>query len=394
MGIPLNDPMLSLDPAPRAVPPRSEWVVRLVSIGFVVTVGYLLFETLSPFFSVLAWAAILSYALYPLHRRVVVITRGRRNLSALIMCLAVTIGLILPALYLSLLIGEEVARNYQHVVTLLERGQSFILHHPWKTHPLVESALDRLHAYERMTGTNLRAMVVGNLSAMGGWAVQQLTQVAANLLLGFVQLAFILVCSFYLFRDGETFVRWIRDALPFRPDRQEHVLKRFDEVMIASVYGNTLIALAEGLLGGLAFLLAGIPSPVLWGALMGLSAYIPLIGASTIWVPASAWLFYQGRYAPMATVIAAGLIIVYLDYIVRSVVVGDRSKLHPLLVLLSVLGGIKFFGLVGLVAGPLVVAFAKAVLDLYREARLSWHDDALSRVPPATPLEVPSEPFP
>jgi predicted PurR-regulated permease PerM len=357
-------------------------------------VGYLLLETLSPFLSVLAWAAILSYALYPIHQRVVVATRGRRTLSALVMCLAVTVGLILPALYLSLLIGEEVARNYQHVVALVERGQSFFMDHPWKTHPLVAGALDRLHGYERMTGTNLRSMLVANLTALGGWAVQQLTQVAANLLLGLVQLAFILVCSFYFFRDGETFVRWIRDALPFRPDRQEHVLQRFDEVMLASVYGNTLIALTEGLLGGLAFLMAGLPSPVLWGALMGLSAYIPLIGASMIWVPAAAYLFYQGQYAQMATVIAAGLMIVYLDYIVRSVIVGDRSKLHPLLVLLSVLGGIKFFGLVGLVAGPLVVAVAKAVLDLYREERLSWHDESLGRAQRRNPLEVPPQPVP
>jgi predicted PurR-regulated permease PerM len=346
--------------------PTGDLTLRLLTIATVAGVAYLFYETLSPFFSAIAWAAVLAYALYPVHRWLVRATRGRQTLSAACLCIAVLVGLILPTLYLALMIGEELAKTYRGLVELIEQGQGVMMGEGWRNYPLIAEAVERLREYQRLSGTNFRGLLAQNLTALGSWIVHQLTQVAANFLLGLLQLALVMIAAFYFFKDGERFVQWVQDTLPFSSDRQRIVIDRFDEVMTGAIYGNTAIAVLEGLVGGIAFSLAGLASPILWGSLMGLSAYIPLIGASVIWIPGVIYLFSQGAYMKMAIVISGGLIILYLDYIFRSVLVGDQSRLHPLLVLFGVLGGIKLFGVIGLVAGPLVIAMGRAVLEIYR----------------------------
>ncbi len=99
---------------------------------------------------------------------------------------------------------------------------------------------------------------------------------------------------------------------------------------------------------------------------MAVLAYLPLVGAALVWGPVAAYLFIQGNYVSAMILYVAGFVIAVLDYVVRTVVVGGASKLHTLSTFFAVLGGIQFFGLVGIVAGPLVVAVSFALLDSYR----------------------------
>jgi predicted PurR-regulated permease PerM len=152
------------------------------------------------------------------------------------------------------------------------------------------------------------------------------------------QLLMILLCAFYFFRDGEAIVAWLQTSLPIDPERQRLVTARLDEVVKGAMYGNTLIALVEGLIGGVGFWLAGLPSAVLWGTIMAVLAYLPLVGAGLIWMPVALYLLIQGAYAKAGILAVTGVVIFALDYLVRTIVVGGRSRLHTLLVFFSVLG--------------------------------------------------------
>jgi predicted PurR-regulated permease PerM len=337
---------------------------RLVRLALAVGVAYLLFQTFSPFFAAIAWAAVLSYALYPLHRHLVRATRGQKVFSALLMCSAVTVVVILPLLYLSALVGEELARTYKAAITLVSQGG--LLENIRRDYPFVSAVVDRLQEYERLTGTSLRAALTDSLQGMGKWLFEEATLVATNVLLGVFQTAVMLVCTFYFFLDGERVVRWIENALPLTHQQQRIVFQRFDEVVRASVEGSTIVAILEGLIGGLAFWIAGLSTPVLWGVIMGVLAYVPAAGASLVWVPGALYLWFIGAYGKMTVVCIAGGIIALLDHVLRTILVGNRSKLHPMLVFFSVLGGIRVFGILGIVAGPLVVAIGRAMLDIYR----------------------------
>lgn len=337
---------------------------RLARLALAAGIAYLLFLTFSPFFTAIAWAAVLSYALYPLHRRLVRATGGQKTLSALLMCIGVMLVVLLPLLYLSTVVGGELAKTYKFVATLVGEGGS--LEEGWRDAPMLGFVRDQLREYERLTGTDLRAVLADNLKDIGRWLLEEVTLVAKNIVVGLFQMALMLVSIFYFFRDGERVVGWVEAALPLTHHQQRMVFERFDEVVTASVEGSTAVAILEGAVGGLAFWVTDLPTPVLWGVIMGLLAYIPAVGASLVWMPAAAYLWFAGAYGKMAIMCVAGILITLIDQVLRTFLVGDRSKLHPMLVFFSVLGGIKVFGILGIVAGPLAVAIGRAMLDIYR----------------------------
>ncbi|MBM4124118.1 MAG: AI-2E family transporter [Nitrospira sp.] len=345
-----------------------ESTVRLIRLGFLIALGALFLAIFSPFFSIMAWAAILCYALYPLYRLLLRATGRRQTVSALLMCLVLMIGLILPLVSVSFLIGEETARTYTASANRVEQGATWedFLPGRWRDHPLISLTVERLNELERRTGTDLRSLMADNLTEMGKGLVEQLGNLATNVLIGGLKLLFIALCSFFFFRDGAALLAWVQDILPFSHERQHVALRRFDEVVTGSIYGNALVALLIGSVGGLAFFTVGFHSPFLWGAVIGMLAYLPIPGVSLVWLPGALYLFFEAAYLKTAILCGAGAAIIFLDYAVRNLLVAKRVQLHPLLVILSVLGGIKLFGLLGLVAGPLTVAMGRTVLDMYR----------------------------
>jgi predicted PurR-regulated permease PerM len=345
-----------------------EMAIRITRAAISLGILALLLAILHPFFAVIAWSAIICYALYPLHRRVVQAVGGYRPLSAAIMCLIITVGIILPITMLSILIGEEVTRTYVLVANSRAQEGSF-LHDGWQHVPLISTALDRLHAYERLTGKDLRSAFAENLNDIGKFVASKLMHLATNLLRGVVELGFILIVCYFFFRDGDALVSWLRELLPFSDERQTLILHRFDEVVTGSIYGNALVSVIVGLIGGLAFFAAGLHSPVLWGTVMGILAYLPIAGAPLVWVPGAIYLLFKSAYIQLGIVCLAGAVIFFLDHVIRNVFVANRVRLHPLLVLFSVFGGIHLFGFLGLVAGPLIVAVARVFLDVYRMER-------------------------
>ena len=355
---------------------REAWGARIVRLVLAGGLAGVIVVVFSPFLSPLLWAGVLCYALFPLYCRLVSATGGRRDLSALVMCLLLTIGVIAPLVSLSLLIAEDLTEAYRTLIASLREGDQPLLE-SWRQYPFLATLAEALQNMERLTGTDLRTNIAENLAEFGKLLVGQLTRIVTNVLYAAVQLGMILLCAFYFFRDGEDMIDWLRSHLPIASERQALLSKRFDEVVKGAVYGNTVIALMEGIIGGVAFWLIGLSSAVLWGAAMAILAYLPLVGAGIIWIPAAVYLFWQGAYVKVFILTTVGLVIAILDYLVRTILVGDRSHLHTLLVFFSVLGGLQFFGLIGIVAGPLVVTMGITLAESYRA-------EALPKTPPAS----------
>ena len=359
---------------------------KILGIALVLGISYLFFATLRPFFSALAWAGILAYGLYPLYRYLCRMLGGRRGLSALFMCVGLTVGLILPILSLSLLIGEEVIHTYKRLIVLIQERKTSS-GGGWQDFPLISTFLALLEKFEHLTGTNLWTVISDNLAQGSRFLVQQLSYFAGNVLVGLLQLGLILLSTFFLFRDGAFFVSWIQKTLPVPLARQQIMIHRFEEVVVGTIYGNSLVAVLEGLIGGCTFWGLGIPSPVLWGTVMGALAFLPLFGASLVWVPGVFYLLYLGAYGKMIALVLVGISIALMDYVVRTIVIGNKSKLHTLLVFLSVLGGLQVFGFVGIVAGPLVIAISIAILETYQSEK-TGQTDTLSPAPSPNTLGI------
>jgi predicted PurR-regulated permease PerM len=126
-----------------------------------------------------------------------------------------------------------------------------------------------------------------------------------------------------------------------------------------------VVAAAQGVAGGTAFALLGIPTPVLWGFVMAIVSFLPLIGPSVVWLPAAIYLFMNGMVMKGMALVVAGLAIAAIDYFLRPFIIGNRTQMPFLLIFFSVIGGIQFFGLIGFILGPLVLALFFSVLDVF-----------------------------
>jgi predicted PurR-regulated permease PerM len=191
-----------------------------------------------------------------------------------------------------------------------------------------------------------------------------------NLFNFFVDLFIVIFALFFMFRDGDEIVRGASHLVPFDEDIQEEMLRESRDLIFASVAVALVIAVLQGILGGLAFTVGGISSPLFWAVLIAFFSLVPVVGSALIWAPAALFLAFTGHWGrAIAVVVICGGVAGVADNIVRPLLLRNRTHLNELLLFLGVLGGLQTFGLLGLVIGPTIVAAAMGVFRVYAEHR-------------------------
>lgn len=329
----------------------------LLFYGAVILVFYLAYRVFEPFLVPLGWAAVLVVCVFPVHERF--LRRFGKTRAAGLSTLCVTLLLVGPAMALA----GGLVNQAGAAVRFLQGGGEWSMGIP----PGARQALEWLKAHG-MPGVETDPVALAR--AGGAWVAHLLAQEAGSALRDAASVAlkvFILLFAlFFLFRDGPSLVARAQHLLPFDAAHSGRILAQSRDLIFASVTASLLIGALQGLMGSLAFALVGLPSPVFWGALMGLLALLPLIGAWLVWGPAALWLAAGGQYGKAAlVVVACAGVAGTLEHFVRPMLLGGRARMNALLVLLSILGGISVFGFLGFVLGPIVVALASAILDAY-----------------------------
>lgn len=196
--------------------------------------------------------------------------------------------------------------------------------------------------------------------AVGG--AQYAGDVLPDLLIG---LAVMIVALYYFLADGPTMIKSLMQLSPLDDRYEEQLFNEFATVSRAVVVATLLSAVVQGVLAGIGYLFAGLGSVALLTMLTMLFSLVPFVGGTAVWVPCCLWLFLEGR-VPAAIVLAlyCGIIVSGSDNVIKPLVLQGQSNLHPLLALLSVLGGVKALGPIGVVVGPMVVAFLHALLKM------------------------------
>jgi predicted PurR-regulated permease PerM len=176
---------------------------------------------------------------------------------------------------------------------------------------------------------------------------------------------------FFLLRDGGALVHHLDRAIPLARDHREQLAAKFTTVIRATVKGNVVVALVQGVLGGLILWILGIQAPLLWGVLMALLSLLPAVGAAMVWVPIAVFLMLAGSAGKALVLVLFGVFVIGLvDNVLRPVLVGKDTQMPDYLVLVSTLGGIALFGINGFVIGPVIAALFIAVWDLFAASRV------------------------
>jgi len=326
---------------------------------------YLFLKIILPFVASLFWAVIFVVAFYPVNQVLKVLLRGKKGISAGICTLMVVLLIVIPLIYLTALLAKELTHAYQYFENLIESGAFENIMEKLERSKLVQRILQLFSNGNQPLNLEDALLLMGQ--KLSRFFASQTTLLLKKVSLGVIQFLVMIVAIFYLLRDGDILLEKLKEVLPLEKEEKEELLRRIHEMIIASLYGNVLVAMVQGGFGGIGFWIVGLPSPILWGSVMALFSLLPLVGAYLVWVPASLWLFFgQGELGKALFLAGWGVLVVsIIDNLLRPIFISERVKVHPLLLFFAILGGIKAFGILGVVAAPLIVAFSLAIFDFY-----------------------------
>jgi predicted PurR-regulated permease PerM len=325
----------------------------------------LLSKLFAPFFSIIVLSGVLTGMFYPLFRILDFGGRVRPGLASFITCLILFFILFVPiALFIGVLTQEafglyELARNAvrnDQIKALLQNSA------------VLERANEFLAPFNfQITGDQLQAVIAEVGKNVGLFLYEQARAIASNTLATLINLFLMLLVIFFLLIDGPRLVSFIVDLSPLPKDQEDQLIQKFNDMAGAILIGNGLGGLIQGISGGLLFWIAGLPSAFLWGVIMGLLAFLPIIGIGVVFIPTAIYLALKGRVG-----LAIFFFIYYLvlsvgtEYFFKPRLVGQRVQMHTLLVFFAIIGGLKVFGILGIVYGPLIATAFLTLADIYR----------------------------
>jgi predicted PurR-regulated permease PerM len=341
-------------------PTTNDRLTTVLSYGILLLLGYLVFRITAPFLLPLAWSAVLAIFFFPvflfLNKRVSVTT------AALLCTLGVTLVLIVPVLLVLVFAGREAVEITVRIRGLMNNGGDLL--------PASFADTIRHHLPQSLQHLDVMGPLQQGMEKIASYLAGSLASMLKNLFSFVVNLFILLFALFFVFRDGESILRVLRHLIPFEKSFQDEMIAESRDLIFASVAVALLIAAIQGVLGGTAFALTQLPAPVFMGVLIAFFSIVPVVGSALIWAPAALWLGLNGSWGKaILVVIICGGVAGLADNLVRPLLLRNRTRLNDLLLFISILGGLQVFGLLGLVAGPTIVAAALGVFRVYMEHR-------------------------
>lgn len=334
----------------------------LITVLIILSIlGYLNYQIFQPFLTAIAWAVVFCVVFYPIYVFVLryVKLKTIASLVTLLMILLVIIG---PFSYIAIAIIGEIKDFLGRTETGGAEGIKAIL-----SNERIMDIVNRIQPYIGLKGKSAEQIIIENANKVGNVMVDRLSTGFTNILSLTVNFVFMSFTIFFLLKDGPGFFQKIRSYIPFSEQQKDRLTAQVKDMIVSTIYGGVIVAIIQGILGGLAFAVLSIGSPVLWGSVMAIMSFVPLLGTSVVWAPASIILFLQGSYMKGIFLMLIGLLVISMvDNILKPLIIGGRTKMPTVIIFFSVLGGIKFFGLLGLVLGPLVFALFLSVLEIFR----------------------------
>ncbi len=325
---------------------------RIAIIIIVAVLLVLTFLILRPILISTIFALILSFIFYPLHKRIRSLVKSK-NLSALIICLILLAIIIVPLVFFMPLIVRQSVQIY----TFLQ-GEDFLTP--------AYALINKLFVSPDIS----KDLIVG-LNSFTAKLADSFLNKFQDIILGspaiLVHLLIILFVFFFGLRDGEEFVAYIQSLSPLSKESEKKVFQQFKDITYSVIYGNILVGIVHGLAAGFALFILGIPNAVILTLLAIFFSVIPLLGPWLVWVPVDIYLFSVGRTTEAVGLLIYGLVVIsWIDNIIRPLIVSRRTKINSAVILVSMIGGLFVFGVLGLVLGPLIISYLILIIETFR----------------------------
>lgn len=330
-----------------------------ISFFIVLTIGLLVFSffIFRPFLGVIFLGSVLTVTFYPLYKWFVSKFNGREKLASLVTVMTIVVCIVAPLVVLSGNLIKEAIELYNSM-TLNNGAEKMVS----EVNTLVNSFESLFFKSPVSSNFNLDVYTRDLL----GWIINHFDSVLAALLDGFFKFVLMLLSIYYLFINAEKIKTNIVKWSPLPDSYDEEVLSVLKLSVDSVLRGRLLISLAQGFFMGIGFLIFGIGSPVLWGFATAILSLIPILGTAIVTAPAVAYLFLSGHMGASLGMLLWGSVCVGLiDNLLYFFLFKNKNNIHPLIMLFSIVGGVEVMGMIGFLAGPIIVSAFFSLARIY-----------------------------
>ena len=345
---------------------------QVLSTAFLILCTLVLYQLamiFAPFFTPILWALILARLFYPLYQYLLHLFRGKATLSAFLSTLAVTFLAVLPVAYVAFLAITETIHAYQAAMTWLQNGGLKQLPAAVSALPFIGNISQELLGRFVLAYGDLQGSLLEGGKAVSAVLLTGVSGLAKNTFDLITDFFIMLFTLFFFFRDGQRLYDVFYDAVPIDEGHKAAIFDRLTQTMIGVVRGTLLTALAQGVVAGLAYWALNVPFPVFLGAIS--ASLFPCCrfgGTALVWVPVAAYLLWTASLWKMIVMIVVGVGLVGLmDNLLQPLLVGSGADLPVLFLFFASVGGLAYFGFIGLFLGPILLGIAIATFKIYRE---------------------------
>jgi len=325
---------------------------------------YLAYLILFPFVHTLVLAIVLASIFNPLQIYLEQRLRGRKNLAALIIVLIITFVIAIPVfIFISTLVAQGLdtvnkTNDWVRAGKLQELVED----------PRINEYLARLQqrfSFLEFNKTDIANNLLSLSKNIGQFLLGKVASILSNVLTLVAHFFVMIFIVFYLVRDGAEMVSGIRYYTPLRPEQKDRIINGIRVVTKSVLLGTFITAICQGLAGGTALQILGFPG-LFWGTMIAFSSLIPIVGTYLIWVPIALYLALMGQVKSAVFLsVWSALLSAIIENFVRPFLMKGKSKMSPFYIFLAILGGVQYFGLIGILYGPLILSFAMIMLFIY-----------------------------
>ena len=276
------------------------------------------------------------------------------SLAAAISVLAIALIVVVPASFVTQHLVREAAAGVQMIDSKVESGE-------WRRNLAAQPTLAPIAAK-----IESELDLPGAIKTFNNWLTNAAGALVKGSLIQIVGLVLTFYLLFFFLRDRRTALHAIRALLPMAKRDVSAMFQRIADTIYATIYGTLAVAGVQGLLGGFMLWCLGVQAALMWGMVMAILAVVPVLGAFIVWIPAALFLALEGSWVKALILTLWGVFVVgTIDNLLRPILVGNRLKLHTVLVFLSVIGGLAVFGASGLVLGPIILTITILLLEIW-----------------------------
>lgn len=337
-------------------------------LGILVLLLVTLLFFVSSFVGTLIICAVIVTGVYPVHKLMHKKLRFPSTISTFISMILVAAIIIAPLTLLFFLAADEAVDAYDavsHRINLMSENNIHLTPDFFQK-GFVKDWTDKISEYAPITTSDIISTAKDFVGKIGSVILGQTTNILKNLSLFIVHVIVFLLSMFYFLRDGDRLIEYMKSILPLSEKYQDELFKKLSHLSHGIIYGIFGAAIVQGFLVGLALYIVGVDTATFWGAVAALLSPLPYIGTAVVWVPVVITLAISGHWLSSLFLLGWGILVVGMaDNIIKPYLIGSSTALHPLAVLLVLLGGAFAFGLKGLLFGPFILTLTLAFLHIY-----------------------------